>query len=243
MVNYKEGLLDRASQHQALLKATEILEREEDTEVAIEQLFDEFVPQEGAAATIGGEVIRAICRLNYRWNNDGDVIGIGYGIETVSPAWCFIKAVMSYFNDGYDFTKAYIEDELYEEYVVDLWSRFYPTSSSISHGSQEGKAYDKLIQDLNKEVMDFLRKNPNLFTKPLKSFGYSMFDFKPKFEFGYSEQDICDECGCDPDSLDLDEYERFQEILYDYMNGGNLISVDDYQSCVDDVNDFLASLE
>ena len=32
--------------------------------------------------TVGGEIIRAINRLGYRWWNDGDKFFVGYGVET-----------------------------------------------------------------------------------------------------------------------------------------------------------------
>jgi len=56
----------------------------------IENLFGIFVPAEGDSDTIGGELVRAICRLNYRWFNDGDLFNVGYGIETCGGAAGFI---------------------------------------------------------------------------------------------------------------------------------------------------------
>lgn len=55
----------------------------------IEKRFNNLeclVPDEGAAATIEGEIIRAVQRVLFRYFNDGDEYDIGYGLETVSPS-------------------------------------------------------------------------------------------------------------------------------------------------------------
>ena len=38
----------------------------------INGLFRQMVPAEGPAATVGGELVRAVCRIGYRFFNDGD---------------------------------------------------------------------------------------------------------------------------------------------------------------------------
>lgn len=60
-------------------------------EKRIEALFDELVPASGAAATVAGEITRAINRLVYRNYNDGDHLGVGYGKETCNPAGRYLK--------------------------------------------------------------------------------------------------------------------------------------------------------
>ncbi|MEO6301773.1 MAG: hypothetical protein ABIP51_01245 [Bacteroidia bacterium] len=52
----------------------------------LEQLFDQLVPSSGASETIEGEIVRAINRVWYRYNNDGDVFFRGYGLETAAPS-------------------------------------------------------------------------------------------------------------------------------------------------------------
>ena len=52
----------------------------------VDALFDELVPMSGKAKTVAGELIRALCRISYRWYNDGDCIGVDYGNETCNPA-------------------------------------------------------------------------------------------------------------------------------------------------------------
>lgn len=40
----------------------------------MEALYDEFVPARGKCDTLGGEIVRAINRLVYRYYNDGDTV-------------------------------------------------------------------------------------------------------------------------------------------------------------------------
>ena len=47
---------------------------------------DKYVPDSGKADTVGGEIIRALDRVIYRYFNDGDMVGVGYGIETVNSS-------------------------------------------------------------------------------------------------------------------------------------------------------------
>ena len=49
-------------------------------------LFKKLVPSNGPAETVEGEMVRAMNRIIYRCYNDGDVIGRGYGKETVDPS-------------------------------------------------------------------------------------------------------------------------------------------------------------
>ena len=57
-----------------------------------ERLCNTHIPLSGPAKFKGGEILRAFCRIEYRWWNDGDYIGIGYGNETCNaPARFLIK--------------------------------------------------------------------------------------------------------------------------------------------------------
>ncbi len=60
----------------------------------LEKLFDELVPAEGKAESLAGEIVRATMRIAYRFSNDGDMIGVGYGKETCNPAARFLLAVI-----------------------------------------------------------------------------------------------------------------------------------------------------
>lgn len=56
----------------------------------LDALFDELVPGEGKADSLAGEIVRAVCRIGHRWNNDGDRVATGYGKETCNPAARFL---------------------------------------------------------------------------------------------------------------------------------------------------------
>ena len=56
----------------------------------INKLFKELVPDTGKADSLAGELVRAMSRIGYRFYNDGDQLGIGYGKETCNPAGRFL---------------------------------------------------------------------------------------------------------------------------------------------------------
>ena len=46
-----------------------------------DEFFDKYVPINGSADTLGGEILRAINRIVYRYYNDGDTVDRYYGNE------------------------------------------------------------------------------------------------------------------------------------------------------------------
>ena len=42
-------------------------------------IFDTLVAPQGKSETVEGELVRAISRIGYRYNNDGDYFYKGYG--------------------------------------------------------------------------------------------------------------------------------------------------------------------
>lgn len=57
---------------------------------SISNLRDKYVPMAGKCDTTGGEIIRALDRLVYRFYNDGDMAGEGYGIETCNSSYRYL---------------------------------------------------------------------------------------------------------------------------------------------------------
>lgn len=55
-------------------------------EKTLEILFDELVPSSGPAASVGGEMVRAMMRILFRDYNDGDKFFEGYGLETCASS-------------------------------------------------------------------------------------------------------------------------------------------------------------
>ena len=53
-------------------------------------LFEELVPLSGKCDSLAGEIIRAASRISYRFFNDGDQLGVGYGKETCNAAGRFL---------------------------------------------------------------------------------------------------------------------------------------------------------
>lgn len=79
-----------------------------------DEMFERFVPWSGKANTLGGEILRAINRIVYRFYNDGDTVHRYYGSELNYSAACdnfLIKSVPNYdslakYEDDYHFELA-----------------------------------------------------------------------------------------------------------------------------------------
>lgn len=105
----------------------------------IEVLFDELVPSSGKCDSMAGELVRALNRIVYRYFNDGDKIGVGYGKETCNPAARFLL------EEGC----GNIPDEI--EY---LW------------GLRSDSLYEKHLNALAEAVIDMVNKDPDLRNMP-----------------------------------------------------------------------------
>lgn len=55
-----------------------------------EELTELHMQPEGKSETVRGELIRAVNRIGYRFLNDGDQLGVGYGNETCNAAGRYI---------------------------------------------------------------------------------------------------------------------------------------------------------
>lgn len=108
-------------------------------EEKINSLFDELVPGSGKADTVAGEIIRAISRIGYRNYNDGDHVGVGYGKETCNPA---ARYLMKNTNDE-------VADA-----IADLW------------GVEPDNLYDGRLGNLEKKVLDYIERHPELKSTP-----------------------------------------------------------------------------
>lgn len=65
----------------------------------LEILHDELVPSMGVAETQAGELVRATSRLIYRFFNDGDRVGVGYGNETCNSSFRYLSKMANRFED------------------------------------------------------------------------------------------------------------------------------------------------
>lgn len=102
----------------------------------IDYLFNKYVPAEGKAKTVGGEIIRALCRVVYRWMNDGDMLFKDYGIETCAPSAVYL---MQNCNETISNIIQDLSETDYEDY------------------------YTKGLEKLKQEVLKFLDENSKLF--------------------------------------------------------------------------------
>ena len=131
-------------------------------EKTIEKLFDIFVPSCGQSDCLGGELIRAIYKIEYRFYNDGDTIGVGYGNETCNAPARFIKTF------GNEYAKDVIEN---------MWG--YVWSSGYGH-------YIELLKDA---VLEQIIDNPELLkteTEDMLSFSEeSDYDYEEEDEYMY----------------------------------------------------------
>lgn len=104
-------------------------------EEKINELFEKLVPASGKAENKAGELVRACCRIGYRYFNDGDIIGIGYGRETVNPAARYLIA------EG----NGDIADT-----VCKMWECY------------DEKKYESLLDDLEGYVLKYIETKPEL---------------------------------------------------------------------------------
>lgn len=98
-----------------------------------ESLWDKYVPALGAAETIGGEILRAMSRIIYRFYNDGDMVGVGYGNETCNSS---------------------------DRYLVTVVPN-YISLDQFNEGQET--MYEKLMLKNHRTVFAFLQKNPHIF--------------------------------------------------------------------------------
>lgn len=102
-------------------------------------LFEELVPLEGKAECLAGEIIRAVSRIGYRFFNDGDHLGLGYGKETCNAAGRFLSEHTT---------------EAIASTISALW------------GLADAADYEKLLDLLALLVVDFVETHPELRSQP-----------------------------------------------------------------------------
>lgn len=113
-------------------------EKENDME-RFDELFDELVPASGKADSLAGEIARATARIGYRFYNDGDQIGIGYGKETCNPVARFlIRKLPKEIGD----------------LATALW------------GMANEEAYETVLKILVDKVTEYIEGNPELKKTP-----------------------------------------------------------------------------
>lgn len=135
----------------------------------INALFEELVPASGAAETVAGEIIRATCRIGYRWVNDGDQLGIGYGKETCNPAARYLGAKCD------------------DKVARLLWSLMY---DPIYDDSYDG-AYTKALDEVNEAILEYIENHPELKSQENKEDMWNYRDEDEDVDDWDEEEDEC----------------------------------------------------
>ncbi|MBQ3348785.1 MAG: hypothetical protein IJG38_00145 [Thermoguttaceae bacterium] len=113
-----------------------------------EKMFDQLVPGTGKADTLGGEVLRAINRIGYRFFNDGDKAWEGYGRETVNPAVRFLHHILHHgvpataefktaVDEIYDLQPYATNDDQYEALIERLVKSGMETIVTFNLGAEK----------------------------------------------------------------------------------------------------------
>lgn len=114
------------------------------------KLFDEFVPGEDEADTVAGEILRAVCRIQYRYYNDGDMIGTDYGRYTCNAPARYLIAVC--------------RNNSIERQIRTMWGMF------------DVDEYEKQLDKLKDLIWDYLTDNAELFFKKNNDDMWEWFD-------------------------------------------------------------------
>ena len=139
-----------------------------------ENLWDKYVPVSGTANTIGGEILRAMSRIIYRFYNDGDMVGVGYGNETCNSSDRYLTSVVPEYKSL---------DDGYTEY------------------SEVG--YENHMLKNHRIVFAYLQKNPQLFKEEntIDSREACQDDYdraryqddEPEYDYDWEDDDTCEE--------------------------------------------------
>jgi len=145
----------------------------------LEQLYSEIVPGKGNAKTVGGEVVRAVGRINYRYFNDGDVFFTNYGAETAGPAMAYLM------------TDSSIPREYRSAFMKAARSVEMLQLTGYELSASQSKAYEKFLDRIITLAVDLVDGSPTDSQKPNNS---NWTKVKSKWEEGdYGEGDDDDD--------------------------------------------------
>lgn len=131
-----------------------------------EELSNELMKPSGKSDTIGGELIRAVNRICYRFFNDGDVIGCGYGNETCNAAG---RYVLKYGNTE----------------MKDVLNVIWNGEVNDSCESMANKPYELLLSQLVDETVKYLDSK----SEELNNETSDMLDFSSDCDSEYDLED------------------------------------------------------
>lgn len=95
-----------------------------------EELTQQHMKPMGKSDTVRGELIRAVNKIGYRFYNDGDMLGIGYGNETCNAAGRYlgihgskemVEILSKMWDEGiHDSGTEIIPEDIYEKRLEEL---------------------------------------------------------------------------------------------------------------------------
>lgn len=120
------------------------------------ELSDRLIPARGKADTVGGELLRAIERLIYRYYNDGDVLTEGYGIETCMSSYLYLQDTL----DRIGLVK--VTDDILGSAK---WSRpecdpMLATLTNLAYDCSENDKYQDALYQLLDLIIKFIYTDP-----------------------------------------------------------------------------------
>lgn len=125
--------------------------------------FKKYVEPIGKSKTVGGEIIRACNRIVYRYLNDGDKIGDGYGKETCNPA------------------ARYLSEKLPS--ICGVFNKWTDTTDNNWVSNEE---YEDTVRNCIDNIVEHLKENPQLFetenTEDMLDFYDSDYDVEQYWE-------------------------------------------------------------
>ena len=128
-------------------------------------LSEVLVPASGKCDSLAGELIRATERIGYRFFNDGDQIGIGYGKETCNAAARFL------------IRKAPKE---IRDLVSGLW------------GMVSEAGYEAVLDILTGKVAEYVETHPELRDQPTPDM-WDFYDKHEDVDDSWEEDEECEE--------------------------------------------------
>lgn len=177
--------------------------REEiDTETRLTNKFHKYVPVYGPSPVVGGEMVRAVNRIDYRWFNDGDKLGDGYGRETVNPAARYLMV------KGTPDVKVALEN---------MWA---PYTGYL----QSDDVYEANMRTLVDAVLKQLDENPQLFTERNTEDYQDYADPEEDYDDSYEDEDEYyeEEEEDEYEDEDEEEYEDFADAVDSLQSGDGL---------------------
>jgi len=148
-----EALNDETLIGSGVMEIADDINKEFDIDGNIDSWLKAYMKDEGKSNTVGGEILRAFAKIRYRYYNDGDMIGRGYGKETVNPAARY----------------------LYEHVLDSSTSDIEGMLNGESDINRSDDTYEDWLEGYEGSLENYLRNNEELFHTPNKE---DMLDYR-----------------------------------------------------------------